>query len=449
MKRILTIALVLACLSAAVYAQNGDARAKGLAGAMTAMGDDMNALFYNPAGLAFVRKSYFNVEANANISLNKGAIINGGLPYVYTDYTGTNYVYYDDFTGSTLSFDFEQYKSEIMDFASQLGSNKTWADMTDADKYKLYQKYQSARSTYDSLGDMNPITANPRVIIGNKHWGLSAFGEYALNPDFPAGYKGLSSQFQYNVTRRLGAVAGIGLDFGPIAVGANAKYVQDATYSKAFDFSQMYEKGPQWSDIQDLFTHKIDVSAGDTESTTIEVGLGALFTLGTLNVGIYNDNIMPFLNEDTKTLDYGVAFMNKMNFGVSWMPSDNKFKNQKVPLVLLFSADLKNFGDEVNRQLCGGVETGLNAGDFLQALLRFGYTQPLPGTYAEMSKSFNTDLGSVSLGATAKLWFAKFDAAFTLPVSVLKDINNMSGSVSDAERLQRFGTISVTFSAAF
>jgi len=71
MKRTLIISVIMLSLAASGFAQTGDARAKGLAGAMTAVGDDMNALFYNPAGLAFLRKGYLNVEGNAALTANR------------------------------------------------------------------------------------------------------------------------------------------------------------------------------------------------------------------------------------------------------------------------------------------------------------------------------------------------------------------------------------------
>ncbi|MFZ4618801.1 MAG: hypothetical protein ACOYM2_21760, partial [Rectinemataceae bacterium] len=57
--RIVTIALAASLALPAIAAPAtgfGDARAMGMAGAMTAVNDDMNTLFYNPAGLSFLRK---------------------------------------------------------------------------------------------------------------------------------------------------------------------------------------------------------------------------------------------------------------------------------------------------------------------------------------------------------------------------------------------------------
>jgi hypothetical protein len=139
-------------------------------------------------------------------------------------------------------------------------------------------------------------------------------------------------------------VAGLGFALGPIAVGANAKYVLSSTYNQACDFEEWVDGPPSIDWFKEVFSHKIDESMGETESNLIEVGLGAVFTLGTLNAGIYNDNIMPFLSEGYSG-DYIGEFMNAMNFGVSWMPSDNKFGESKFPFILLASVDLKNFGD--------------------------------------------------------------------------------------------------------
>src|SRR3989339_2218553 len=49
--------IISSCLYAAFDEMNVGARAQGMAGAFTAVSDDVNALFYNPAGASMLKKS--------------------------------------------------------------------------------------------------------------------------------------------------------------------------------------------------------------------------------------------------------------------------------------------------------------------------------------------------------------------------------------------------------
>ena len=127
MKRFIVLVVALALLVPAAFAQRGDARAQGLAGAMTAVNDDMNSLFYNPAGLAYLRKSYFSVDTNVDIDFGMGLFSSNSLLDVYPnggsynnsthnyDYT---YVAYDSFTGTSSVFDFDEYYTNNAVFQS-------------------------------------------------------------------------------------------------------------------------------------------------------------------------------------------------------------------------------------------------------------------------------------------------------------------------------------------
>ena len=285
-------------------------------------------------------------------------------------------------------------------------------------------------------------------MAGGPHWGVALTGDYVATPNFSA-FEGYSTTLQYDVTRELGAIAGLGFNFGPLAIGANAKYYNSAVYSiTSYKFHDAIKGPPEASFFEELLTTNPDGSS----DSTVEVGLGAILTLGTLNAGIYNDNIMPFINKDEFEAiyggDYAKAFLSTMNFGVSWMPSDNKFGKSKVPLVLLASADLKNFGDETNRQLCAGLESGLNAGDFLVLLARVGYTQPLLGPLDTMFDNLNVSQGYATFGTTAKFWFAKFDLAFTMPMTVLRDMDIIASSSSPYAATDHFASLSATVSFA-
>ncbi|MEI6875269.1 MAG: hypothetical protein WCL50_09095 [Spirochaetota bacterium] len=417
MSRTISIFLFLVILGSSSFAQlMGDARAAGLAGAMTAVGDDMNALFYNPAGLAFVRKGYVSVEGNVDIAFNQSIMssFSNAMPRIYSYYDERNHpVYvYDDLKGQrqhpfVFGTDDKPYLAELEALAKADGQ-AGYSGLTDTMKSVYLKNLESANSLYNVL---ESFVAHPRAIVGGHGWGASGFADYALTPQYSAGTIFDKASLEYRTDRRIGAIAGIGLSLGPVAVGGNAKYIQDAVYSESFSAI-----GPAAWDLNEVIKH--DVSVGGYENSRVELGLGAILTLGTLNLGAYNDNVIPFLNKQI-TAPFIESFLNTMNFGLSWMPLDNKFLAKKSLFVLMTTADFKNVGDVRNRQLCAGVEAGLNAFDLFEALVRIGYTQRLPGSYAEMASAFKPANGIVTVGVTAKVLVLKLDAAYVIPVSAI------------------------------
>jgi hypothetical protein len=286
---------------------------------------------------------------------------------------------------------------------------------------------------------MESFYGNPRAIIGGRNWAASAFAEYSLTPVYAAGSTNANAELEYQIDRRIGAIAGFGFALGPIAIGANAKYTQDASYRQSLDLSG---SGLSGQNIEGILTHKIDTTLGEYESDPrLEVGLGAILTMGTANLAIYNDNVMPFLDK-TNTAPFLESFLNTMNFGLSLMPSDNKFQAKRSPFAFMATADFKNFGNIYTRKLCAGIEVGLNASDLFEALFRFGYTQNLPGRLSEMARAFRPENGIVSAGATLKLLLLKVDAACSIPVGVISGMANWNPS--DAERAMDFVKINLT-----
>lgn len=442
MKRTLIIGIVMLCLAASGFAQSGDARAKGLAGAMTAVGDDMNALFYNPAGLAFLRKDYINIEGNATLTANRSfdepfsdalrdiytvADGHGGYQYFYTYAPGEA-----DDEEFFFGVDDQPYLEQLTTLALANGE-ADYENLIDGWKRAYYQQLVYRNNSYNAI---NSITGNPRVTLGGPHWGVSGFADYVLTPSSMQGTAVPLTVLDYAVFRQMGVTAGLGLKLGPIAVGANAKYVQDAIYDASFRFAGEAEDKV---DIMELISHQAENS-----DATVTVGLGALFTVGIANLGVYNDNVMPFLDQDNDTpfLD---AFLDTMTFGLSFMPSDNKFESRKSPLVFMSTADFRNVGDDANRQLCAGLEAGINLGDFIVGLVRAGYTQRLPGEYSELVNAFNIDNGTVSLGASAKLWVLKLDASYSIPVAFIGNNWNMTDSERGLDCMKLGLTAAITF----
>lgn len=442
MKRTLIISVIMLGLAASGFAQAGDARAKGLAGAMTAVGDDMNALFYNPAGLAFLRKGYLNVEGNAAVTANRSfdepfsnalrdiytiADGHGGYQYFYTYAPGEA-----DDEEFFFGVDDQPYLAQLTELA-QANGEADYENLIDGWKRAYYQQLVYRNNSYNAI---NSITGNPRVTLGGPHWGISGYTDYMLTPSILPGTTNAQTVLDYSVFRQMGVTAGMGLKLGPIAIGANARYVQDAIYDATFRFAGEAEDKV---DIMELISHRAENS-----DATFTVGLGALFTVGIANLGVYNDNVMPFLDQDNNTpfLD---AFLDTMTFGLAFMPSDSKFESKKSLLVFMSTADFKNVGDAVNRQLCAGLEAGINLGDFIVGLVRAGYTQRLPGEFSQLVDAFNIDNGTVSLGATAKLWVLKLDASYSIPVGLIGNNWNMTDEQRRMDSMKLGLTAAITF----
>lgn len=383
MKRLLLVAIAITLVSTMAFGQmfGSDARARGMGGAMTAVNDDMNTLFYNPAGLAFLRKSYFIVAPDIQVTQHSSMLIS--YDYSSDDQGNGYYGYY-------YYRDGQRY---LVDNATVI--NGVVLDLN-GDGIVSPEEI----SSYNSCFAIGPIVISPRLIIGGKYWGTALIGDYQLNPY-------LSGDRNYFlVDRTLSAVAGLGFNLGPVALGANVRYSRESNYSISL---QQYD-GP--STI-------IGVFSPDSEGVTnyepeLKIGAGALVTLGTLNLGLYNADVMAII-------DNGDDPLYATNLGVSWMPSDNKFQ-KKFPLSLAAAADIKNLGSSSSRSLNMGLEIGLNAGDFLVVLARAGYSQPF-GMGLELSDldlaEFSVNDGTINIGATAQLWFAKVDLSMAVPMSTL------------------------------
>jgi len=441
MKRTLIICIVMIGFATSGFAQTGDARVQGLAGAVTAVGDDMNALFYNPAGLAFLRKDYFNMEGNAALTANRSFdepfsnalrdiyAVNGdgNIPHYYYTWVNSDDPREEFFFG----IDDQPYLEELTALAQANGD--TYESLNDGWKRAYYQQLVYRNAAYNAI---NSITGNPRVTLGGPNWGVSGFADYVLTPSHLPGTINANTVLDYSVLRQLGVTAGLGIKLGPIAVGANATYVQDAIYDASLRFAGEAE---DTADILELLSHQ-----AQNADASFTVGLGALFTVGLANIAVYNDNVMPFLDQDSTTpfLD---AFLDTTTFGLAFMPSDNKFESQKELFVFMSTADFKNVGDDVNRQLCAGLEAGINIGDFIVALVRAGYTQRLPGPYAKMANAFNIDNGTVSLGATAKFWMLKLDASYSIPVGYIGNNWNMTDDQRRMDSMKIGLTAAITF----
>ncbi|MEI8094382.1 MAG: hypothetical protein WCG80_09235 [Spirochaetales bacterium] len=443
MKYILrTVGSLILTLPLALSAQTGDTRAQGMAGAMTALGDDMNTLFYNPAGLAYLRKGFFDTELNASASFNKGLLGIPSLPdvqertgFAYAD-NAKHYAYWDNFLGAWIPVDFAVYRTELTALMTELGRDAASFDsLSPGDKYLLYRQYYASYSAYDNLSNFGPLDLRPRVLLGGRFWGLALLGDYHVAL-LPTGYAGLDTPIEVSVQRTLGAVAGLGLPLGPVAVGANLRYFTTSHYDAFLGLKELSNPGGP-SLVSVLGPSQTNFGA----DSSLQVGLGVVFTLGILNAAAYNANVLPFLDKAYNG-ELATALLSTTTVGFSVMPSDDKFSDTTNPFWLAADLDLSRVGDVNLRQLAAGVEAGIKASG-LEALLRLGYQQPLPGEYRTMISTFDPLLGAVTAGFSTKLLVVRASVSATLPLLLAYELGTY-GSMTAAQRAQSQGSVSAS-----
>ena len=171
----------------------------------------------------------------------------------------------------------------------------------------------------------------------------------------------------------------------------------------------------------------------------MELGVGALFTLGTLNLGAYLDNLLFFLVKTEEGTDVDVpGIFDTLSVGAAWTPFDNKLEKKRSALNFIAALDFRNIGSKTERELSAGMEVGLNLGRVIMLNTRAGYAQSLPG---ELSAAFdNIDLynGLYTLGFGMKFIIGELNVAFTFPSDMVFD--PPMGSLSDERMDTLFGT---------
>ncbi|MFZ4617336.1 MAG: hypothetical protein ACOYM2_14225 [Rectinemataceae bacterium] len=453
MNRIIILALAGLFLAQMAFGQSGDARAAGLSGAMTAVTDDANALLYNPAGLAFLRKGYLVVEGMGGLSASLGGFeTNSALPEVSQTITqGSSgqtygYSYFDRFLGISRPFDFESVRPGLSAFIAGVDPSVSWDSLSGPDKLAWYQKYSNLESAYRGFRSFGPLVANPTLELGGRYWALSFAADLAASPQFPLGFTGTDTTMNISLWRNIRAVGGLGFNLGPLAFGGNLRYQSFGSTIKKSSLAE-FSQDPQAllvSLLPEFLSGDMDPASLET---SIKAGLGALLTVGPLNMGLYENNLLGFL-EKGSSADPAAALLNNLNAGFSFMPSDWKSGTYRFPLVFQASVDVQKLGDDRNREFKSGVEAGLDLGDTIVILVRAGYGQPLPGHLSEIATGFDAQRGTLSGGLTAKLSLLRLDGFAELPMSTLLRLGGptASGTLTPEERLQRFGSMGLSAS---
>lgn len=410
MRRFGIILLIVTIAGSLAFGQTGDARTRGMANAFTAVADDVNAIFFNPAGLAFLEKGYFVVGADASAVLSKRIMFGEEeypYPWEYWDESGNmSYSYWDDFMGIDVFFDPSEfgfpYDPEVPgSYEQAVQDYMTWRDF-----YGFYQFNQN-------VSDMHLI---PRLAYAAKNWGVSLITESSVEMATTE-YRGEDTQLTFNLNKDVGVMGALGLNLGIMAVGANLKYYVRKTDTISF-YAYETEDGPPDGFFADLLLGTENEESG---SSHLELGVGGLFTLGQISAGAYIDNLLYFLPQDENgEWDPDLlGIFDSLSIGASFTPFNSKTSGKKGLLNLIGAVDIKNLGSETNRMLTAGVEAGLNIGDIIAANGRLGYRQDLPGNLMEMVDSFDPRLGFYTFGIGAKFIMGSLDIAAEFPADMV------------------------------
>ncbi len=426
---------------------------------MTAVKGDLNSLFFNPAGLAFVGEGHFDVSATAGAGLSRGFLAVNPLVYIEQQYDSTYsptqtywYALPNTPDGSLPEASSWAEMVSILE-ANGLGPAEkqqiaddanaaSWGSLKDYDQYNAYKDRYYRMQAYKQTSDTR-LELSPRVWVGGPGWGAVLVVQLKYVPAIST-FTGGSSVVSYQVAKQLGAVAGLGLNLGPLAVGATLKALNRSTFdTKTTTLSQM--NGPP---LQVLAG-----SLGDAFSVQgrydLGVGVGALASLGPLNVGLSVSNLLPFLDSSQAGTPFLDALMAGTDFGVSVMPYEANDSGFQLPIRLVGAVDLHGLGSDTQRDLAAGAELGIDAWGFFQAVVRGGYRQPLPGPLATLASQFDPQKGQLYAGATAKLLFLKVEVAGTLPVVSLGSLPGSGSRQTDLHDPVLLGGAQATITLAF
>lgn len=439
MKKIILVIIIIAILPLAAFAQVGDARTRGMANAFTAVADDYNALYFNPAGLAYLNNGNFVLGIGGNVTMTKA------LPFGEADYPDPwyddyhqQYSYWDDFTNSDVYFD-------PADYGFFWGEDE--GDVTYDEAVEAYQEWRTLYSIYEVTKNLSDMNLYPRLAYAAKYWGISAINTISLEPRPLDEYRAEDSEFVFDLYKDSGVLGGVGINIGPVAVGATVKYFKRTSDVASFTAADA-EEGPPEEFFTQVFFGSEDGSTTIEEDYRIEAGIGAIFTLGAASVGAYLDNLLFFLDRDDEgNLSVDAGLLNTLSVGAAWTPFNVKTEDKRGILNLIAAADLKNIGSSLNRELAAGVELGLNLGNIITADTRFGYSQALPGDMADMFGGVDPRLGTYSVGMGWKFLFGAINASFQMPADMVLD--PPSGFLTEEELASTFGTAVVDIHFTF
>jgi len=427
--------------------QATNARIMAMGGAFTAVADDANALFYNPAGLAYLPKADINIGLSLLADLNSNLV--GMEEYNFKDKYGYNIwdlrydseaplsgVYVEDHNGSGGGYNIGDQE---VDLESDFGFENSWEGIDDMRGW-----YDGFIQMIDGVSQgLDQLAVLPNISFAARNFGVGFFGGVTISPaNIPKAILTKESEYLdygFEISKKSGIIAGMGFGFGPFAVGANLKYYKEVRAlfglpsDSYIDFMNYVDYRLPNTPFQEALINILidDAIAEDFDTENhIEMGLGAMYTVGGLTVGAYVDSILGMiLDDDGELKDFDFKSIvdqagKTANIGVSYDPSMRKLYGREPFFNMLVSADLKNIGDNVNRFMNIGAEVGIHIGDLAQMDLRGGYKQYLTGPLEDV---FSSDIvaleqGEVSIGVGVKALFVNVNVAATVPAILVRDV---------------------------
>jgi hypothetical protein len=373
MKRAFVVAAALSMfLGTSLFAQSlvngGTSRAFGLGGAMTAVNDDINALFYNPAGLGGIKKPFFAVSANASAYLRNDEVDQPNI-----DQNGDDH----------------------------------WSDQEIA-----------AYDAYRSVAHFVRFSARPSLMVGGPNYAAAVMGEFGMTKKAGSAY-GSPDYYDksYSMSRTLSAVAGLSYSFGPLSIGENVRYSRRD--SSSIDFA--YISAPTYSSmLSDIMAAQGDFTG---VQSLLEFGTAVSATFGSLTASALS--VIPIMDSAAVggNSDSLSKILDGTNLGLCWKPLDNATLAY-MSFSFLVAADVQNLGDMYSRQLSVGAEAevSMRGGSFGYGG-RVGYSQPLGygKSLSAIDSIIDTDLGKVSAGFSVTFLFVRVDLAASLNASEISN----------------------------
>ncbi len=434
-----------------------DARVMAMGGAFTAVADDVDALFYNPAGLAYLYGT--NLKVGTSFLFDTNSALALLVPYDYRD---------KDFGFSLwdLRYDYDYgtvYKDLNSNWKMDSGEGidlDTYGFSNDWDGIEAMQEWYMGVVPAVSVlhGAFDAMRVFPNVAYGGRNFGVGLLGGVTIRPfDVPYGTDTL--EYGFEITQKNGIIAGLGYEFGPIAVGANLKYFNESVTrfglpSSSFTEFEAYAAAlaPDAIGLQDaLYAILVEdaVALPGFGENHLEVGLGTMATLGSITIGVYVDSILGIVLDEEGEIKKDLTEMigeaaKTANIGVSFDPSMKKLYGRDSFINLIASVDLKNIGDDDNRFLNIGGEFGIHLGQLAQADVRAGYKQYLTGPLDSILEKDIIDIerGELSFGAGMKLLFGEMNIAATVPARLVRDFliysSNNFEDLEDEGNLESF-----------
>lgn len=366
MKRIIMCLIVLSVLGGTVAADEPrdelftqDARVMAMGG-YTAVADDINALFFNPAGLAFLPDSDFLL----------------------------GFTFYGDLVGEGIDY-----------FADENDNNNN------NDEPVLPVRYMSLTS---------------RAAFADRNWGVAAISDIGVEAGEPEN----EDEIPYKQSHKVGLVGGLGLSSGPFAVGGNLRL-----YRTLFIDDKTLPIGEE-PELEEIVENLREGIFDFKEDYNMEVGVGAMVTLGNLTAGAYIDKFLDVMEHEEHVFDNA---WKSASVGVAYTPFENRLYHPARDYVmnLIVAGDLNYIGDEQRRSMSVGSEIGLNLGKLLQFNVRGGYRQPLPGELFEAD--IDTDIGEVFFGFGAKVLALDLNVSAAVPATFVRDLEENEDDIQFGE----------------